>query len=475
MWHDRKHHLNELALLANKHGKWPNFNEIKSYHVFVKERLIMFIRMAEDVKKEGEADMLWKRTAWFWNCGLAAISLACILGISGCGDVSSEETEEDEIHDRSQDVEDDADQMADICLDLYEKAEKENKADDLEMLRSIISRFGEYGYPAVDSKNQINMTEAEQVIRFCEKADAQEEAEITIIVVEDLDGFVKYDLQAKDGNIEVVRSYYGYENGTIQRNFVGSYPAEDWDYTEEGYLMFSGVYFSEELYVLTLSGMEEHIALRVEPLDEKCRELARGYLLPISFEENNMFIVDWSEDDFGELNFYDMYDIFYRNINGEYVSYAAGDNSEAGAVYHIPKEEFESVIMAHFNIDSETLQSKTVYDSEDSTYEYRPRGFEEVEYPEYPYSEVIGFTENRDGTITLTANVVFPYSGNSRVYTHEVVIRPFEDGGVQYVSNKIYPSGDGCGETWHTPRLTEEEWKKLYEVSQLNIEKCHIA
>ena len=68
---------------------------------------------------------------------------------------------------------------------------------------------------------------------------------------------------------------------------------------------------------------------------------------------------------------------------------------------------FESVIMAYFNIDSETLQSKTIYYAEDETYEYKPRGFEEVEYPEYPYSEVVGFTENSDGTLTLTANVVF--------------------------------------------------------------------
>ena len=35
--------------------------------------------------------------------------------------------------------------------------------------------------------------------------------------------------------------------------------------------MFSGIYFSEELYALTLSGMEEHTALRVEPLDERCQ------------------------------------------------------------------------------------------------------------------------------------------------------------------------------------------------------------
>ena len=59
--------------------------------------------------------------------------------------------------------------------------------------------------------------------------------------------------------------------------------------------MFSGVWFSEELYVLTLSEAEEHTALRVQPLDETYRVLSRKYLRPISFEQNNMFIVDWSE------------------------------------------------------------------------------------------------------------------------------------------------------------------------------------
>ena len=196
--------------------------------------------------------------------------------------------------------------------------------------------------------------------------------------------------------------------------------------------------------------------------NETYRELSRKYLNPISFERNNMFIVDWSEEDFGDLNFYDMYDILYPKVNGQYVPYVADDNLSVSAVYRIPKEEFESVIMKYFNIDSETLQSKTVYDSEDSTYEYKPRGFEEVEYPEYPYSEVIGYTENSDGTITLTANVVFPYSGNSKVYAHEVVVRPLEDGGVQYVSNRIIPSEDNSEETWHTPRLTLEEWEELY-------------
>ena len=410
--------------------------------------------------------MLLRKTTWFWKSGLAAISFVLILSISGCSDAPPEENTVSEtvidVQAIQEESEEDADEIISVCIDLYEKAEEENKLADLETIRSIVNRLGENGYSAVDSRNQINMTEPEKVVEFCEKVDAQEEAEITILEVSYLGGFVKYDLHTKDGNVDVVRSYYKYENGDMHREVTGSYQAEYWNYTDEGYLMFSGVWFSEELYVLTLSGAEEHTALRVQPLDETYRELSRKYLRPISFERNNMFIVNWSENDFGDLNFYDMYDILYPKVNGQYVPYIADDNLAVSAVYRIPKEEFESVIMKYFNIDSETLQSKTVYYSEDSTYEYKPRGFEEVEYPEYPYSEVVDFTENSDGTITLTANVVFPYAGDSKVYAHEVVVRPLENGRVQYVSNRIIPSEDNYRETWHTPRLTLEEWEELY-------------
>ena len=410
--------------------------------------------------------MSLKRTVQYWRIGFIAISIMMLLSVSGCSDthLEDEQVVESEIavQDQQQNVKDNEDEIIEICSQLYKKASEENKIADLETVRIIVNQFGENGYPAVDSRNQINMTEPEKVVEFCEKVDAQEEAEITILEISYLGGFVKYDLHTKDGKVDVVRSYYKYENGDMYREVTGSYQAEYWNYTEDGYLMFSGVWFSEELYVLTLSGAEEHTALRVQPLDETYRELSRKYLLPIGFEQNNMFIVDWSEDDFGDLNFYDMYDLLYPKVNGTYTPYVADDNLGVGAVYRIPKDDFESVIMAYFNIDSETLQSKTIYYAEDETYEYKPRGFEEVEYPEYPYSEVVGFTKNSDGTLTLTANVVFPYAGDSKVFAHEVVVRPLENGGVQYVSNRIIPSEDNYRETWHTPRLTAEEWEEIY-------------
>ena len=76
-------------------------------------------------------------------------------------------------------------------------------------------------------------------------------------------------------------------------------------------MIFEGNYFSEENYVLTLSGTSEHTALRVMPLDEKCREWNRKYLLPVGYGQNNLFLCDWTESDYGDLDLYDIFDKFY--------------------------------------------------------------------------------------------------------------------------------------------------------------------
>mgnify|MGYP006863010552 FL=1 len=404
--------------------------------------------------------MLSKKIVRFLKSGCLIISIGFLMEISGCKGNTEEPVASESVEivdERKID-----DNFINIPIDIYVEAAKNNELTDMETVCKVIKRFGECGYAAVDCENRVDMTQMQSVMDFCDSVENQKEAEVTIIQVSSLGGFSVYHLQTENGVVHVKRCYYGYKDGIMKSEDEGAYQTDHWRYTDDGYLMFSGTYFSEELYVLTLSSAEEHVAFRILPLDAKCRELNEKYLLPIGYELNNMFLVDWSEDDFGELNFYDMFDLLYPKLHKEKFPYVADDNLGIGAVYHIPKTEFENVIMEYFNIDSETLQSKTVYDSEDSTYEYKPRGFEEVEYPEYPYSEVIGYTENSDGTITLTANVVFPYSGNSKVYAHEVVIRPLEDGRVQYVSNRIIPSEDNSEETWHTPRLTAEEWEELY-------------
>ena len=396
--------------------------------------------------------------------------LIVLLSISGCADTSQTESGDDEQGNGAaksgKEAQEKADPVIEIGYELFRDAEEAGRMEDLEMFRSIVNQFGNHGYAAVDGRNQIDMAEPEQVISFCGKVDAKEEGELTILKINDLegalDGIVKYDLKTEDGEVEATTSYYKYKDQDMEKVSTAGFHADRWEYTEDGYLMFSGSYFSEQLYVLTMSEASEYAALRVLPLDETCRELNRQYILPAGYERNNLFLVDWNENDFGTLDFYDLYDLFYPRVNGGQIPYGMDDNLGVGVVYRIPEDEFENVIQRYINIDSGTLQSKTVFYLEDGTYEYKPRGFYEVEYPEYPYPEVVQYTENSDGTITLTVNVVFPYAGISKVYAHEVVVRPLEGGEVQYVSNRIIPSEENQEGTWHKPRLTPEQWEEMY-------------
>jgi len=382
---------------------------------------------------------------------------------------SKEEAADNETYPSSEEDFDDAESIAAVYRDIYDEAIETNTLGSPETLRRMVARLGEKGYVAVDSKNQVDMAGAEQAAAFCKAVEEKKKDRLTIIVLKDF-GFRKFDLETEDGKVNIVRGYYQYDqNGCLQNRSTVSYPADIWQYTEEGYLLFEGSHFSDENFVLTLSGnTPEYTALRVLPLDERCRELNRKYIFPIGYGRNNLFLTDWSEEDFGELDFYDIFDRFYPIIYKQSVPYVADRNLGVGAVYQIPEEIFENVIMSYFAIDRETLRSKTRYLPKEAAYEYRPRGFYEGEYPEIPYPEVVDYIvsdadgENQDGTVTLIINAVYPYGSTSKAFTHRTVIRPSGEGCFQYVSNQMLPTEDGLDIWWHSNRLTEEEWLEKY-------------
>ncbi len=346
---------------------------------------------------------------------------------------------------------------------LYDEAAHADRTNDLETTARIVECLGKNGYVAVDSNNQVDMEGAKQVLEFCKAADSMETAELTILVIIGSDGFILYELKTKDGDKMITREFHKRnEGGQFQREDIAHYPASFWQYTEEGYLLFEGSDFSEEEFALTLSDTPEHTALRVLPLEKRCRELNRQYILPVGYNQNNLFLSDWSREDYGKLDFYDLFDIFYPYLYEQPVPYTAIDETGMETIYQIPESIFERVILTYFDIDKETLRSKTSYLPDEAAYEYRPRGVYEVQYSEIPYPEVTGYMENPDGTVTLTVNAVYPYENTSRSYSHKTVIRILEDGHFQYVSNEIGP-GENPDIWWHADRLTAKEWKEQYQ------------
>ena len=387
--------------------------------------------------------------------------LAATLGCS-CAKVETELPAETDVGEQTSFDEEKSLHIIDISLAAMGTQTENTSETKLAKIERVIQRLEEQGYAAIDSKNQINMVCADQAIDFCQAVEEKGQDDFMLTVISDTFQWIIYDFHCADGAVTVARNIYQYEDGDMQLEDSAVYTASDWKYTAEGYIMFSGSWYSEAYYLFALSDMQEKFALRVLPLDEKCRALNEAYMMPIGYVKNNMFLVDWSEDDFSTLDFYDLFDIFYHQIYGKEVPYEPSDNLGVGTVYQIPKEEFEHIMMAYLNIDSETLQQKTLYHTDTKTYEYRPRGFYEAEYPEHPYPEVVDYTENADGTITLLVNVVFPYEGLSKVFSHEVVVRPLENDGVQYVSNHVIPSEDNIEESWYKPRLTLAEWAEVY-------------
>ena len=175
------------------------------------------------------------------------------------------------------------------CLESYEETDK---LDDLEASRNFVDTLGENGYTAVDSENQINMTEHEKLIQFCKKVEAKENGRITIVEIVGKGNYIIRHMETTNGTVNIIRRHYIYEDGEIKLFSEDIYRAESWKYTEDGYLLFSGWLTFEDSYEVTRNEIMEYTAYRVQPLAENYRELNRKYILPIGYECNNMFLTD---------------------------------------------------------------------------------------------------------------------------------------------------------------------------------------
>ena len=284
---------------------------------------------------------------------------------------------------------------------------------------------------------------------------------------------MRYDLKASKGDIEVARSSLKWEDGEPRAAYFTEYSAYTWDYTEKGYLFF------EEYHPSGYDGPSGHTAIRVKPLDEECRKWNRECLEPIGYEGNNMFISDWSEEDFQNLNFDDLYERMYLMSYGEQIPF---DFDYGRVEYEVAEDSLEAVFQKYFKIDSQMLREKMTYYSEDGTYHYRARCLYDCGTgTEAPSPEVTAYRANEDGTVTLTVEAVWAKKNMDCAFSHEVTVRLTEgkkdvqeektDGNkagrqIQYVSNRVLPTETNVEPIWYCERLSEEEWKEEYGGTQ---------
>lgn len=401
--------------------------------------------------EKGENFLSWKKwmiAGWI----LLFAGAGCSTAMEREGGYEQENQQKTERQEKEERISKESEQLAEGFREIYEEKKDSGGKDTLEFRTQIIQAIGEQGYAAVDTDNQINMVHYGQIEDFCESAEEGEEAATVFFCVTEEGGWIRYDLETQNGDIDVTESSLRWENNSPEVYYYHEFEVVSWDYTDKGYL------FLEESRPAGYDGAPGQKAFRIRPLDRSCREAYQTYIASVGYERNNLLITDWTEQDSKELDFYDLYERLYRAKYGEIVPYEA----EEGAEYNVPEEEIEEVLQSYFSVDRQTIREHMNYQPESGTFLYRPRGRHDGGSPYGPYPEVTGYKELEDGKIQLTVEAVWEMEMLDCAMKSELVVRPMEDGTFQYVSNRVIFREERMTNFGYKPRLTEEEWSNYY-------------
>ena len=186
--------------------------------------------------------------------------------------------------------------------------------------------------------------------------------------------------------------------------------------TEKGYFIYA---FE---YVIAHASLRQY--WRIEPLPEDCRKLTEKYISGLSYVNYNVLVTNWDSNNVEDILMPCMYEDIYRIYTGENLKTED---------WKISAEEFEKIMTTYFPVSVEQLREHRGYDEGSNSYEY------EMIYasPYPPFGEVVDYTENADGTITLIVDGVWPDYNSDLAFRNTVVVQPFEDGTFRYLSNSI--------------------------------------
>lgn len=284
-----------------------------------------------------------------------------------------------------------------------------------EQRRDVVALLGKAGYVSVSE--DVNMENYEKIENFYAAYMEKRDAMVTIFNV-NLDGLIGVvTFIHRDSELQTYYVGIGWREGGIPeiKNTLVSNIAEI-KLTEKGYF----IYAYEDLIVH--SSLRQY--WRIKPLSDKCRELTAKYVHGLSYVNYNVLVINWNSNNVEDILMPCMFEDIYRIYSGENLK---TEN------WKIPAEIYEKIMTTYFPVTKEQLRERCGYDEKSNSYEYEML-FSSA-YP--PFGEVIDYTENNDGTITLIVDCVWADYNSDCAFTNTIVVQPFDDGTFRYLSNSI--------------------------------------
>ena len=284
-----------------------------------------------------------------------------------------------------------------------------------EQCREVVTLLGRAGYVSVTEDT--NMENYEKVEDFYTAYMEKHDAMVTIFNVnrDGLIGAVTFIYRNNE-----LQTYYvgiGWQEGGIPeiRSTLVSDIAEI-KLTEKGYF----IYAYEE--VIAHSSLRQY--WRIKPLSDKCRELTAKYVYGLSYVNYNVLVKNWDSNNVEDILMPCMFEDIYRIYTGEILR---TEN------WRIPADTYEKIMTTYFPVSIEQLRERCGYDEDSNSYEHEM--IFASPYP--PFGEVVDYTENPDGTITLVVDGVWVDYNSDLAFTNIILVQPFDDGTFRYLSNTI--------------------------------------
>ncbi len=284
-----------------------------------------------------------------------------------------------------------------------------------EQRKAVVKKLGENGFVSVEEDT--NMQNYEAIETFYTEYLNGQDSMVTIFKVhrDGLIGAITF-IYRKDK----LQTYYvgvrWKEGGIPEIQGTSISDIAEIKLTEKGYFIYS--------YKTIIAHASLRQYFRVKPLSDDCRELTKKYISGLSYVNYNMLVTNWDSSNVEDILMPCMYEDIYRIHTGENLR---TENQE------IPAEQYENIMTTYFPVSIEQLRKHCGYIEDSASYPY------EMIYasPYPPFGEVIDYTENANGTITLMVDGVWSDYNSDCAFTNQIVVQPFEDGTFKYLSNSI--------------------------------------
>mgnify|MGYP000343888699 CR=1 FL=1 len=162
--------------------------------------------------------------------------------------------------------------------------------------------------------------------------------------------------------------------------------------------------------------------------------MCEEYIEPIGYEANNLFLVEWDEENFQQVNFNDLYDFLYRMDQGSLPDSSRYPDGIGGS-------EFEDLI-EKYSVFLGTISAGRLQQPNRHYPWTQIAGSNSAVWTEMD-PEVVDARDNGDGTITMTVDVVSPQlrSDKTLLPTMSPCAGRTMRTDFLYVSNTLEPGG----------------------------------